>query len=235
MDSIDLNGAQRSLLLVPFTNALSQNRTIWAVWLLSYDGFILAIGLLTHGHGIVLARYTVSGSHVGEEPRRDRPMRSIDRVGDRLTTGLFSLVDAAYLRLSRSRRPGEILTVTSIGDDGRVMSYDWADYEDMALAAKGLAELSAYSRRGALLKREEGTELVLAYPVSSNHFSFLGVRAALGRASLDPVHGRPAVVSGAWALAEEIRRRSWHYRQDSYPRQSALHRNRGNAEGVHRT
>ena len=113
-----------------------------------------------------------------------------------LTTGLFSLVDAAYLRPFPFQRPGEILTATSIGDDGPVMSYDWADYEDMALAAKGLAELSAYSRRGVLLKREEGNEFVLAYPVSSNHFSFLGVRTALGRASLDPVQGRPAVVLG---------------------------------------
>ena len=117
-------------------------------------------------------------------------------LGIGLTTGMFSLADAVFFRPFPFERPGEIQKVESIGDDGRYLSYSWQDYQDMLRAANGMADLSAYSRRGGLLTVGEDTQMVLRYPVTPNHFSFLGVHAAIGRASVQEVEGRPAAVLG---------------------------------------
>ena len=115
-------------------------------------------------------------------------------LGIGLTTGLFSLADAAFFRPYPLERPGELFKVASRGDDGQEFMYGWLDCEDLAQAMQGSAELSAYQRRGVLVAGEEGSQPVFAWVVSPNHFSLLGGKAALGRASLDPVAGRPAVV-----------------------------------------
>ena len=117
-------------------------------------------------------------------------------LGIGLTTGLFSLADAAFLRPYAIERPGELFGVVSRSAERGQVGYGWPDYEDMVRAMKGSAELSAYQRRGAMLAGEEGSQFVLAYAVSPNHFSLLGVKAALGRESLEPVAGRPAAVLG---------------------------------------
>jgi predicted permease len=115
-----------------------------------------------------------------------------------LTTGLFGIADAVYMRPFPFERPGEILRAKSIGDDGQEFYYDWADYEDVARATKGQAEICAYRRMGAILGGDVN-EVVLYNPATSNYFRFLGVRAALGQASFDTVDGRPAAVLG-WHL-----------------------------------
>ncbi|HEX8985407.1 MAG TPA: ADOP family duplicated permease [Bryobacteraceae bacterium] len=114
-----------------------------------------------------------------------------------LTTSVFSLADAMFLRPFAIAKPGEVLTAESRGDDGQPIAYGWPDWEDMARAAQGVAELSVYERMGAILAGDEGDQHVLIYPVSPNHFSFLGVKAGLGRASFDTVAGRPAAVIGS--------------------------------------
>jgi putative ABC transport system permease protein len=117
-------------------------------------------------------------------------------VGIGITTALFSFVDATYLRSMPFERPGDVLKLESRGDDGRSFLYNWPDYQDMVRAAQGVADLSAYQRRAVMLAGDEGSQLVLAYPVTSNHFSFLGVKAELGNASLEAAAGRPAAVVG---------------------------------------
>jgi predicted permease len=93
-------------------------------------------------------------------------------------------------------RPGEVFQVNSMGDDGQPLFPGWDDYRDMARAGEGLLDMAAYQKRGVMLAQGEDTEAILAYPVTPNFFTFLGVRAALGRATVDSVAGRPGVVLG---------------------------------------
>lgn len=117
-------------------------------------------------------------------------------LGIGLTTGVFSVGDAMLLRPFPLERPGEVFQVNMIGDDGRSLFPGWADYEDMTRAGAGLLDMAAYQRRGTMLAQGESSEAILAYPVTPNFFTFLGVRAELGRATVDEVEGRPAVVMG---------------------------------------
>ncbi|HKW99840.1 MAG TPA: ADOP family duplicated permease [Bryobacteraceae bacterium] len=117
-------------------------------------------------------------------------------LGIGLTTGIFSVGDAMLLRPFAFPRPSEVFQVWSTGDDGRVFLYGWPDYEDMAHNANSIAEIAAYERRGAMLTQGDERSLLLAYAASPNFFPLLGVKPLLGRASFDPVSGRPAAVLG---------------------------------------
>lgn len=112
------------------------------------------------------------------------------------TTALFGVADALYFRPFPFRHAEQVLQVESLGDDGQAILYGWPDCEDMARAAKGVADVAAYERIGALLAGPEENRHVLLYPVTSNYFSFLGVPAAVGRASVDPVDGQATAVLG---------------------------------------
>jgi len=117
-------------------------------------------------------------------------------LGIGLTTAVFSVGDALVLRPLPLQRPGEVLTVVSRGDDGAVFQYGWPDYEDMRNSGAGVLDIAAYQKRGGMLAKEEGSEEVLVSPATPNYFTLLGVRAVVGRASLEPRDGRPAVVIG---------------------------------------
>jgi len=117
-------------------------------------------------------------------------------LGIGLTAGTFSIADALLLRPFPLERPTEVLYAMSRSDDGQAVPYGWPDYEDMVQAAKGLADLAAYQRRGVMLAAGEDTENVLTHAVTLNYFRFLGVQAALGRASVEESEGRPAAVLG---------------------------------------
>ena len=117
-------------------------------------------------------------------------------LGIGLTAGMFSVGDAILLRPMAFHQPDKLLMATSLGDDGRPMMYGWPDCLDMAAAGRDMAEIAAYQRRGLMLAAGDETEIVLASPVTPNYFSLLGVRAVLGRASVDSVAGRPEAVLG---------------------------------------
>jgi len=121
-------------------------------------------------------------------------------LGIGLTTAVFSLADALLLRPFSVARPTELFTITSIGDDGAPFMYAWQDYENMAHSGVAFSAIAAYQRRGGMLANADGgSDMVLVSPATPNYFSLLGVPAALGRASLHPVAGRPAAVIG-WSL-----------------------------------
>src|ERR1017187_10126278 len=117
-------------------------------------------------------------------------------LGIGLTTGIFSVEDAILLRPLPIDRPAGLLYASSRADDGRTMLYGWPDYEDIFEAGAALGDFGAYERRGLMLARPDETEMVLATPATPNYFSLVGVRAELGRASLDDAGGRPAAVLG---------------------------------------
>jgi len=117
-------------------------------------------------------------------------------LGIGLTTGIFSVEDAMLLRPLPIDRPAGLLYASSRADDGRTVLYGWPDYEDMVQAGTALGDFAAYERRGVTLARPDESELVLATPATLNYFSLIGVRAALGRASLNDAEGQPAAVLG---------------------------------------
>src|SRR5450432_3636120 len=106
-------------------------------------------------------------------------------LGIGLTAGMFSVGDAMLLRPMAFHQPDKLLTATSLGDDGRTLMYGWPDYTDMLAVGRDMAEFAAYQRLGLLLAAADETEMLLASPVTPNYFSLLGVRAMLGRASVD--------------------------------------------------
>jgi len=117
-------------------------------------------------------------------------------LGIGLTTGIFSLGDAMFLRPYAFDRPDEVFWLSSRGDDGNAIAYCWPDYQDMLRAAVNLAELATYERVGGMLGTGDDRRPVLVYPSTPNFFQFLGVKALLGRASFEPIGGESAVVIG---------------------------------------
>jgi predicted permease len=115
-------------------------------------------------------------------------------LGIGLTTGLFAVVDAALLRPLPVEKPHELWYANSRGDDGNYTMYGWPDYLDMAKALEGRAQLVASQRRGVQVG--DASEDVIIQPASPNLFQVLGVKAALGRASLGEAAGRPETVLG---------------------------------------
>ncbi len=117
-------------------------------------------------------------------------------LGIGLTTGLFAVGDAALLRPLPVEKPRELWSANSRGDDGNWINYGWPDYLDMAKALEGRAQLAATQRRGVLVGEGEDSQFVIIQPASPNYFQVVGVRAALGRASLGEAEGRPETVLG---------------------------------------
>ena len=117
-------------------------------------------------------------------------------LGIGLTTGLFAVGDAAILRPLAVERPQNLWSVESRGDDGNWMMYGWPDYLDMAKALEGQAQLVASQRRGVQVGEGDDSEMVIIQPASPSYFRVVGVKPALGRASISEVGGRPETVLG---------------------------------------
>ncbi len=117
-------------------------------------------------------------------------------LGIGLTTGLFAVGDAAFLRPLPVEKPQELWSVTSRGDDGNFVMYGWPDYLDMAKALEGRAQFVATQRRGVQVGDGEDSQFVIIQPATPNLFQVLGVKAAMGRASLGAAEGRPETVLG---------------------------------------
>ena len=117
-------------------------------------------------------------------------------LGIGLTTGLFAVADAVLLRPLPVEKPGDLWEAQSLGDDGKPVGYGWPYYLDMAKALEGRAQLIASQRRGVQVGEDQDSRISIIQPVSPNYFQVLGVRAALGRASVDETDGMPETVLG---------------------------------------
>ena len=117
-------------------------------------------------------------------------------LGIGLTTGMFGLADAAFLRPYAFDHPDEIYWLFSRGDDGKETGYCWLDYQDMLRSSGNIADLVTYERMGGTLGTGDDRQFVLSNPTTPNLFRFLGEKAQVGRASLEPIGGEPAAVIG---------------------------------------
>ena len=118
-------------------------------------------------------------------------------LGIGLTTALFGVADALIFRPYAFARPEEVFAVNSRGDDQRIIGYGWRDVEDMTREAAGAGDIVGYQRVMSILATDGEGELVSTHIVTPNFFAMLGVRAALGQASLAAADaGRPNVVVG---------------------------------------
>ena len=117
-------------------------------------------------------------------------------LGIGLTTGIFGLTDAIFLRPFAFDRPGEVYWISSRGDDGNQIAFCWPDYQDMLRASSNVADLVTYERVGGTLGTGDDRRSVLSNPATPNLFHFLDVKAQVGRASLEPIGGKSAAVIG---------------------------------------
>ena len=117
-------------------------------------------------------------------------------LGIGLTTGLFGLADAVLLRPFAFDRPADVYWLYSRGDDGEGIPYCWPDYQDLVRVSANVADLAMYERMGGTVGTGDDRQFVLSNPVTPNLFQFLGVKAQMGRASLEPIAGEPAAVIG---------------------------------------
>jgi putative ABC transport system permease protein len=117
-------------------------------------------------------------------------------LGIGLTTGMFSVADAVYVRPLAIRDPAGLYVLSSYYDDMPMPIYGWPEYETMARAAGDRATFIALQRRGSTLTLNGEEYGALTHSVTPNYFQVLGVSTVLGRPSVEPIEGRPAVVLG---------------------------------------
>jgi len=117
-------------------------------------------------------------------------------LGIGLTTGVFAVGAAVFLRTVPIDKPEEVWRVNSRADDGNYLSYGWLDYLDMSKALTGRAELVATQRRGVMVGQADDSQMVIIQPASPNFFRVLGVTAELGRAATGESGGTPEAVLG---------------------------------------
>src|SRR5512146_3258212 len=97
-------------------------------------------------------------------------------------SAVFSLLDGLWLRPLDVPHPTQIVRVFAVTKQANDFGFSYPEYREMAKQSSNEIQLVAMDRRGARVPRPDGsTELVLVNSASSNFFSALGVRAALGR------------------------------------------------------
>ena len=103
-------------------------------------------------------------------------------VGIGVTTAIFSLVDAVWLRPIPVSDAGEITRIFSTSLQDGEHQFSWPEYREFNQQAHSFSGVVALGGRGARLKRPDGTfELLLINVVSENFFPVLGIEPAAGR------------------------------------------------------
>jgi len=102
-------------------------------------------------------------------------------LGIGLNTTIFSVADGFFLRSLPAENPDQLVWMYGMRQ-GQVVSASYPDYLDLCRQDVVFSGIIAVSRRGALLNTGGEAEEVRADVVSENHFSVLGINAALGRA-----------------------------------------------------
>ncbi len=101
-------------------------------------------------------------------------------LGIGANSAIFSVVDGFFLRSLPVKNPNELVWIKA-QRQGQSHEISYLDYQDICRQSTAFSGIAAVSGHGAMLNMGGETELVRADWVSENHFSFLGLNAALGR------------------------------------------------------
>ena len=109
-------------------------------------------------------------------------------LGIGANTAIFSVVYSALLRPLPYRNPSELVSLAESRDqhpeiDSSQVSYP--DFRDWQRSSKTFQSIAGYGGDGFILNTGGESKLVLATSITTNFFSTLGVRPALGRDFVD--------------------------------------------------
>jgi predicted permease len=102
-------------------------------------------------------------------------------LGIGVTTAIFSVVDAVYLRAWPALNPEQLAVIRMKTPQGVWPTAPYADYQDLNRQTHSFAGILAYSRHSRFLHLGNEAEMVLVDVVSPNYFSVLGIQAAPGQ------------------------------------------------------
>jgi putative ABC transport system permease protein len=109
-------------------------------------------------------------------------------LGIGANTAIFSVVYSALLRPLPYRNPGELLFLGEARDQHATpdqVAASYPDFRDWQKTSKTFQSFAAYGGDGFILDTGGEPKLVIATSVTSNFFSTLGVKPALGRDFVD--------------------------------------------------
>ena len=112
-------------------------------------------------------------------------------LGIGANTAAFSVADALFLRPLPVRAPEEVAWVEAVAEGRRQEGFYFQEYRELRAAADAFAGMTAYSSRGAMLKRGGEAEMLPVYVVDGNLFEVLGIGAEAGR-TLEPAENSSA-------------------------------------------
>jgi predicted permease len=101
-------------------------------------------------------------------------------LGIGISTTVFSLVDAVFLRPLPVRDPATLVRIDGYADGGRLTLPAWLDTQEFT-AAKSFEGVAAYSRVSSTLRDGEEKVSLLTTVVSPNFFGVLGLKPLIGR------------------------------------------------------
>jgi predicted permease len=102
-------------------------------------------------------------------------------LGIGANSAIFGLIDAFWFRPLAVPKPGQIVRIFSVTDQDREGHLSYPEYLQLKQQATELSEVVAIGPRGATLVEGNSRELHNLNLVSSNFFTALGVKPALGR------------------------------------------------------
>src|SRR2546426_298262 len=102
-------------------------------------------------------------------------------LGIGANTAIFSLVDAALLRMLPVQRPEEIFIVAHSGKRPPSSSSNYPLYEFLRDRLRSFSGMCTYWPMDVKIRTDSGAEPASAQFVSANYFAVLGVEPALGR------------------------------------------------------
>jgi predicted permease len=102
-------------------------------------------------------------------------------LGITLSTVVFSLADAIWLRPMPFRDPGRVVRISALSGQGSGGGLSYPDYLELQAQVRSLSGLTVVEPREETLFGEEYSQNLVADVVSRNFFSVLGVRPHAGR------------------------------------------------------
>jgi putative ABC transport system permease protein len=102
-------------------------------------------------------------------------------LGIGANSAIFGLIDALWLRPLAVVKPANIVRLFSVTDQDREAMLSYPEFLDFQKQATRLSDVMAIGGRGAIFVQGDAHHLVTLNLVSSNFFTALGVKPAVGR------------------------------------------------------